>query len=69
MYGLHGLISNDGAVIALYIQHCSWLLTSAVALGMGDMKNKFPLKAQKTGALNSRRNFMLVKVGKTPPNP
>lgn len=33
-------------------------------LALGEMNNKFPLKAQNTGALNSRENFMLVKVGK-----
>lgn len=37
-------------------------------LALGEMKNKFPLKAQKTGALNSRENFMLVKVKKKTQN-
>lgn len=35
-------------------------------LALGEMKNKFPLKAQKTGALNSREKFMLVKAQKNP---
>lgn len=51
MYGLHGLISNDGAVIALYTQHCSWLLTSTVALGIGRHEEQVSTESSKNRSL------------------
>lgn len=70
MCGLHGIISNDGAVNALHTLHFSWLLISVMALGTGRGEEQVSTESSKHRSLELKGKLHASESGgKTSQNP
>lgn len=69
MCGLHGFVSNDGAMNALHTLHFSWLLISAMGLGIGRDEKQISTESSKNRSLELKGKVHACESSKKPLKP